>query len=84
MAVSERLPISRRPRPSAICRRSSKARRIAIAVERMRFNETAQAFNHPSVAFPHRAVRSLVRQPLREKPYFQAAPGLRLAPKVKF
>ncbi len=53
-----------------------------IAVERRRFNETAQAFNTARRRFPTVIVASLFRFP--EKPYFQAAPGSEKAPQVKF
>ncbi len=53
-----------------------------IAVERRRFNETAQAFNTARRRFPTVIVASLFG--FAEKPYFQAAPGAEKAPQVKF
>jgi len=53
-----------------------------IAVERRRFNETAQAFNTARRRFPTVIVASLFG--FSEKPYFQAAPGSEKAPQVKF
>jgi LemA protein len=53
-----------------------------IAVERRRFNETAQAFNTARRRFPTVFVASLFG--FAEKPYFQAAPGSEKAPQVKF
>lgn len=53
-----------------------------IAVERRRFNETAQAFNTARRRFPTMIVASLFG--FAEKPYFQAAPGSDKAPQVKF
>ncbi len=53
-----------------------------IAVERRRFNETAQAFNTARRRFPTVIVASLFG--FAEKPYFQAAPGSEKAPQVKF
>jgi LemA protein len=53
-----------------------------IAVERRRFNETAQAFNTARRRFPTVIVASLFG--FAEKPYFQAAPGSDKAPQVKF
>ena len=55
-----------------------------IAVERMRFNETAQAFNTKRSRFPTVLFASLFGSRFAEKPYFQAAPGSDVAPKVKF
>jgi LemA protein len=53
-----------------------------IAVERRRFNETAQAFNTARRRFPTVIVASLFG--FAEKPYFQAALGSDKAPQVKF
>ncbi len=53
-----------------------------IAVERRRFNETAQAFNTARRSFPTVLVASILG--FAEKPYFQAAPGSDQAPQVKF
>jgi len=53
-----------------------------IAVERRRFNETAQAFNTARRSFPTVLVAGILG--FAEKPYFQAAPGSDQAPKVKF
>jgi LemA protein len=53
-----------------------------IAVERRRFNETAQAFNTARRRFPTVIVASLFG--FAEKPYFQAVPGSEKPPQVKF
>ena len=53
-----------------------------IAVERRRFNETAQAFNTARRSFPTVLIASILG--FAEKPYFQAAPGSDQAPKVQF
>ena len=55
-----------------------------IAVERMRFNEVAQAFNTKRSRFPTVLFASLFGSRFAEKPYFQAQPGADVAPKVKF
>jgi len=55
-----------------------------IAVERMRFNETAQAFNSKRSRFPTVLFASLFGEKFKEKPYFQAQAGAETAPKVKF
>jgi len=53
-----------------------------IAVERMRFNDTARQFNAKRSSFPTVILAGLTG--FREKPYFQAEPGARTAPKVSF
>ncbi|HVT15373.1 MAG TPA: LemA family protein [Thermoanaerobaculia bacterium] len=55
-----------------------------IAVERMRFNETAQAFNTARQSFPTVLVANLFGERFREKVYFKAQEGSETAPKVKF
>jgi len=54
-----------------------------IAVERMRFNETAQAFNTRRNRFPAVIVAGFFSK-FAEKPYFKAQAGAENAPKVKF
>jgi len=53
-----------------------------IAVERKRFNETAQAFNTTVRRFPSNVVARLLG--FKERAYFQAAPGAERPPEVKF
>ncbi|HVW29632.1 MAG TPA: LemA family protein [Polyangiaceae bacterium] len=55
-----------------------------ITVERMRFNEAAQAFNTARDSLPATLFANLFGARFREKPYFQAAPGSEVAPKVAF
>ena len=55
-----------------------------IAVERMRFNEAAQAFNTRRSSFPTVIVANLFGSRFKDKPYFQAQQGAEVAPKVKF
>jgi len=55
-----------------------------IAVERMRFNEAAQAFNTKRNSFPTVLVASFFGSRFNEKPYFRAQPGAEQAPRVKF
>lgn len=55
-----------------------------ITVERMRFNEAAQAFNTKRMRFPTVLIAGLFGERFKEKPYFQAQPGAETAPKVKF
>ena len=53
-----------------------------IATERMRYNEAVRSYNTLIKRFPGNIVASLFR--FGEKDYFEAAPGSKEAPKVKF
>jgi LemA protein len=55
-----------------------------ITVERMRFNETAQAFNTRRNRFPAVFIAGFFGEKFKEKPYFKAQAGAETAPKVKF
>lgn len=55
-----------------------------IAVERMRFNEAAQAFNTKRMRFPTVLFAGFFGERFKEKPYFKSQPGAETAPKVKF
>jgi LemA protein len=55
-----------------------------IAVERMRFNEAAQAFNTARDSFPTVIVAKMFGHRFAEKAYFQAQAGAATAPKVQF
>ena len=55
-----------------------------IAVERMRFNEAAQAFNTKRQSFPTVIIAGFFGDRFKEKPYFKAQAGAETAPKVKF
>jgi LemA protein len=55
-----------------------------ITVERMRFNESAQAFNTKRMSFPTVLIAGFFGDRFREKPYFKAQAGAETAPKVKF
>jgi LemA protein len=55
-----------------------------IAVERMRFNEAAQAFNTRRFSFPTVMMAGFFGSRFNEKPYFQAREGADVAPKVQF
>jgi len=54
-----------------------------ISVERMRFNDAAQAFNTTRDSFPTVFVAGLFGTRFNEKIYFQAQPGAATAPAVK-
>ncbi len=55
-----------------------------IAVERMRFNEAAQAFNTKRQSFPTVLFAGFFGDRFREKSYFKAQAGAETAPKVTF
>jgi LemA protein len=55
-----------------------------ISIERMKFNETAQAFNTKRDSFPTVIVAGFFGSRFQEKPYFKAATGAEKAPEVKF
>jgi LemA protein len=55
-----------------------------IAVERMRFNEAAQAFNTKRQSVPTVFIAGLFGERFKEKPYFAARTGAELPPEVKF
>ncbi len=55
-----------------------------IAVERMRFNEKAQAFNTRRQSFPTVLIAGFFGDRFREKAYFKAQAGAETAPTVKF
>jgi LemA protein len=55
-----------------------------ITVERMRFNETAQAFNTKRQSFPTVLIAGFFGDRFREKAYFKAQAGAETAPAVKF
>jgi LemA protein len=55
-----------------------------IAVERMRFNDAARAFNTARDSFPTVLVAKVFGQKFKEKAYFQAQAGAATAPKVQF
>jgi LemA protein len=55
-----------------------------ISVERMRFNEKAQAFNTKRQSFPTVMIAGMFGSRFAEKQYFKAAAGAEQAPQVKF
>jgi LemA protein len=55
-----------------------------IAVERMRFNEAAMAFNTKRDTFPTVLIAGLFGSKFQEKPYFKSQAGAEKAPEVKF
>lgn len=55
-----------------------------IAVERMRFNQAAQAFNTKRNSFPTLLIAGFFGDRFRDKAYFKAQAGSETAPKVAF
>jgi LemA protein len=55
-----------------------------VAVERMKFNETAQAFNTRRDSFPTVIIAGFFGSRFQEKPYFKSQTGAEKAPEVKF
>jgi LemA protein len=55
-----------------------------IAVERMRYNETAQNFNTTRQSFPTVIFANFFGSRFAEKVYFKSQPGAEAAPKVTF
>jgi LemA protein len=55
-----------------------------IAVERMRFNDAARAFNTARSTFPNNLVASVFGSKFAEKHYFSAKAGAETPPKVEF
>ena len=55
-----------------------------VAVERMRFNEAAMAFNTKRDTFPTVLIAGLFGSKFQEKPYFKSQGGAEKPPEVKF
>ena len=55
-----------------------------ITVERMRFNESAQAFNTKRMSFPTVLFAGIFGKRFAERAYFKAQSGAETAPEVKF
>jgi LemA protein len=55
-----------------------------INVERMRFNEAAQAFNTKRMSFPTVVIANFFGKRFQEKSYFKSQAGAETAPKVQF
>jgi LemA protein len=55
-----------------------------IAVERMRYNDDARAYDTALQSFPTVAIAGFFGDRFKPKQYFQAQPGAQTAPKVQF
>jgi LemA protein len=82
MVVSERYPDLKATAAFQGLQAQLEGTENRISVERMRFNEAAQAYNTQRQRFPTVLVASLMG--FKERPYFTAQPGSETAPKVKF
>jgi LemA protein len=84
MAVSERYPDLKATANFRDLQVQLEGTENRITVERMRFNEAAQAFDTKRASFPTVLLASFFGSKFQEKPYFQAEAGSNIAPKVKF
>jgi LemA protein len=84
MAVVERYPDLKATQNFQELQAQLEGTENRIAVERMRFNEAAQAFNTRRQSFPTNIIAGLFGSRFNPKPYFKAQAGAETAPKVKF
>lgn len=84
LVVSERYPELRATEAFRDLQSQLEGTENRIAVERMRYNEAAQAFNTARNRFPTVVVAGLFGSRFAEKAYFQAQPGAQEAPRVRF
>jgi LemA protein len=82
MVVAERYPELRATQNFRDLQAQLEGTENRIAVERMRFNEAAQAYNIRRDRFPAVLIANLMG--FQEKPYFKSQPGAEKAPEVKF
>src|SRR5213075_2072227 len=82
MAVSERYPDLKATAAFRDLQAQLEGTENRIAVERMRFNETAQAFNTTLLKFPTNITGRLLG--FKERPYFHGTPGSDRPPAVNF
>lgn len=84
MVVSENYPELRATQNFRDLQAQIEGTENRISVERMRFNESAQAFNTRRETFPTVVIAGFFGGKFAVKPYFQAAAGAERAPEVKF
>lgn len=84
IAVSENYPQLKATENFSTLQAQLEGAENRIAIERMRYNETAQAFNATRNAFPTVMVAGLFGGRFAEKAYFKAQPGAQTAPSVGF
>src|SRR5215469_13367293 len=83
MVVAERYPELRATQNFRDLQVQLEGTENRITVERMRFNESAQAFNTKRDRFPTVIIASFFPR-FQEKPYFKATTGAEKPPEVKF
>ena len=84
MVVSERYPELKATAAFRDLQAQLEGTENRITVERMRFNEAAQAFNTKRQSFPTVMIAGFFGSRFNEKPYFKSQAGADVAPKVKF
>ncbi len=84
LAVSESYPDLKASQNFADLQAQLEGSENRISVERMRFNDAAQAFNTARDSFPTVFVAGFFGSRFNEKVYFQSQPGATSAPPVKF
>src|SRR5207249_12088214 len=84
MVVAERYPELKATQSFRDLQAQLEGTENRISVERMRFNEAAQAFNTKRNTFPTVLVAGFFGSNFQEKPYFKATTGAEKPPEVKF
>jgi LemA protein len=84
MVVSERYPELKATQNFRDLQSQLEGTENRIAVERMRFNQAAQAYNTERERFPGVVVAKVMGGKFPEKAYFKAQAGAATAPKVQF
>ena len=84
LAVSERYPDLKATGAFRDLQAQLEGTENRITVERMRFNEAAQAFNTRRQSFPTVFIAGFFGDRFKEKSFFTAQAGSNVAPKVKF
>jgi LemA protein len=84
MVVSERYPELKATQNFRDLQSQLEGTENRIAVERMRFNQAAQAYNTERQRFPTVLVTKVMGGRFPEKAYFRAQSGAATAPKVEF
>jgi LemA protein len=83
IAVSENYPDLKATQNFADLQAQLEGTENRIAVERMRFNEAAQAFNTTRDSFPTVIIAGFFGSRFNEKAYFKSQPGAQTPPQVK-
>jgi LemA protein len=84
LAVAENYPNLKASQNFADLQAQLEGTENRIAVERMRFNKAAQAFNTTRDSFPAVFVAGMFGPRFTEKAYFKSQPGSETVPQVKF